>query len=62
MATPELTDLAREFAGTLSNHDAEALRAIVGFGYVNHNPYVARVVGPESAVAFFTEWLRVSRR
>jgi len=58
MATTELTDLALEFAGTLSRHDAEALRAVVGPAYVNHNPYVAQVVGPESAVAFFTEWLR----
>ncbi len=58
MATTELTNLAFEFADTLSRHDAAALRAIISAEYVNHNPYVAQTVGPESAVAFFTDWLR----
>jgi steroid delta-isomerase-like uncharacterized protein len=58
MALTELTDLALEFADTLSRHDAEALRALIAADYLNHNPYVQQTPGPESAVAFFREWLR----
>src|SRR4051812_24755063 len=57
MAAKELTDLAFAFADALKSHDAAALGAIIGADYQNHNPYVARTRGPESAVAFFTDWL-----
>ena len=56
--TSDLTDLAIEFAGALSRHDAEALRGIIDADYVNHNPYVPQVRGPESAVTFFETWLQ----
>ena len=46
MATKELTDLALEFAGTLSRHDPRRCGAIIGADYVNHNPYVAQTAGP----------------
>ena len=54
---PEMTDLARGFASALNCHDAEALRAITAPDYINHNPYVPDVPGPEPAVGFFTAWL-----
>ncbi len=54
----DLTALALEFASALSRHDAEALRAITSADYLNHNPYVLPTPGPESAVAFFKDWLR----
>jgi predicted SnoaL-like aldol condensation-catalyzing enzyme len=34
------------------------VREIVAADYVNHNPFVAPVRGPESAVSFFQAWLR----
>lgn len=57
MPTDELTDLAREFAATLTRHDAEGLRAFIPPDYLNHNPFVPPVPGPESAVSFFKDWL-----
>ena len=54
----ELTDLAHEFADSLSRHDAEHLRTLLQPDYINHNPYVAPVPGPDSAVSFFKDWLQ----
>jgi predicted SnoaL-like aldol condensation-catalyzing enzyme len=55
--TSEMSDLARDFATALTRHDAEALRAIITSDYINHNPYVADVPGPDSAVVLFKQWL-----
>jgi predicted SnoaL-like aldol condensation-catalyzing enzyme len=55
--THEISDLAGDFASALSRHDAEALREITTADYVNHNPFVPPVPGPESAVSFFKTWL-----
>jgi steroid delta-isomerase-like uncharacterized protein len=55
---PELTNLAQDFAESLNHHDVEELRGLLRHDYVNHNPYVPPVPGPDSALSFFTEWLR----
>jgi steroid delta-isomerase-like uncharacterized protein len=52
-----LTDLARAFAASLTDHDVDALGQLLSDGYVNHNPFVPPVPGPGSAVTFFTDWL-----
>jgi predicted SnoaL-like aldol condensation-catalyzing enzyme len=57
MTTATLRDLASDFAAALSQHDIDALRRLLHPGYINHNPYVAPVSGPDSAVLFFSEWL-----
>ena len=57
MTTATLGDLAYAFAAALSEHDTDALRALLHPGYINHNPYVAAVPGPDSAVSFFSDWL-----
>jgi predicted SnoaL-like aldol condensation-catalyzing enzyme len=54
---PDLTDLANDFADSLNHHDVDALRGILDPNYVNHNPFVADVPGPDSAVGFFADWL-----
>ena len=53
----ELIDLANGFAECLNRHDAEALRGLLDDNYINHNPFVSDVPGPDSAVGFFTDWL-----
>jgi steroid delta-isomerase-like uncharacterized protein len=57
MATGELTKLAFEYADALSSHDVGRLLPLLNADYVNHNPYVKQVVGPESAMSFFADWL-----
>ncbi len=57
MTTATLSDLAYGFAAALSNHDIDALRALLHPDYINHNPFVASVPGPDSAVSFFSDWL-----
>jgi predicted SnoaL-like aldol condensation-catalyzing enzyme len=57
MTPATLRDLASGFAAALDDHDIDALRALLHPDYVNHNPYVAAVPGPDSAVSFFSEWL-----
>jgi steroid delta-isomerase-like uncharacterized protein len=53
----DLTGLAKGFVECLNRHDAEALRDLLDDGYVNHNPFVSDVPGPDSAVGFFADWL-----
>src|SRR5215475_3992170 len=57
MTVANLRDLADGFAAALNDHDVDALRALIHPDYVNHNPYVANVTGPDSAVSFFSDWL-----
>jgi steroid delta-isomerase-like uncharacterized protein len=57
MTVATLRDLANGFAAALNDHDIEALRALIHPDYINHNPYVAAVSGPDSAVSFFSDWL-----
>ena len=57
MTVANLRDLADGFAVALNDHDVDALRALIHPGYINHNPYVAAVPGPDSAVSFFSDWL-----
>jgi predicted SnoaL-like aldol condensation-catalyzing enzyme len=52
-----LTDLPHRFAATLTSHDLQGLRALISADYVNHNPFVPPIPGPDSAVSFFTDWL-----
>lgn len=56
-AETELTNLAQRFAESLNRHNADELREFLRDDYINHNPYVPPVPGPDSAVPFFTEWL-----
>ena len=53
----ELTDLANGFVDRLNQHDAESLRDLLDAAYMNHNPFVSDVPGPDSAIGFFTDWL-----
>ncbi len=53
----ELTDLANGFVECLNRHDAEGLRGLLDDSYVNHNPFVSDVPGPDSAIGFFKDWL-----
>jgi predicted SnoaL-like aldol condensation-catalyzing enzyme len=57
MTIANLRDLAYGFAAALNEHDIDALRALIRPDYINHNPYVAAVSGPDSAVSFFSDWL-----
>ena len=57
MTIATLRDLAYRFAAALNEHDIDALRALIHPDYINHNPYLAAVSGPDSAVSFFTDWL-----
>jgi predicted SnoaL-like aldol condensation-catalyzing enzyme len=57
MTTANLRDLADGFAAALNDHDVDALQALIHPGYINHNPYVPAVPGPDSAVSFFSDWL-----